>query len=736
MGPFDNIEPALIGSGSNINFLTVAAMVADTGLALGDFVSVEDYATGNNSGVLFFKVVAAGTGTADGGSFIDLPNTTPALQAKQNFPPQITVKMFGAKGDDSTDDTTALVNADAAAIDTALIWPSGAYIHTAQIVIKSHWIAQSRDSVTLKAQGADATGFQSLGTELTPAQVRWGNGAGGKTKLIHGINFTTDGIEDLSNVAESSIGAGAFIGGNSNARFVHCRFTAPNDNGSHSSTLGYSIHFDDNAGTLNGILVGAQFENCLWEDTPRCLHLNTTTDDIKFQNCRFLNTGTALKSSRWPIFIAANANVTFDTYYMNFTNYDTVNWTSDRESWIFCGAFGPHMFKGGFVEDISVGNTADTNNFKWIWAFGSNAQCIDSIDGLTVNWGSTDLRALISVTEANSTNTTFTRDLSFKNITCRTNLSNNIVPPSLMDIFMSTENAGFDKYNITFDNVDVFPNLYTWNNDSSLTTVDGVDGPKLIGTHRGKRYNSTTKSATGKAITGATQANPCVITATSHGYVEADTGDKIYITDVAGMVELNDLAYTMTYVDANSFSIGVDSSAFTAYTSGGFSTRIQDYPTDLETVWVDSGSFRISSAGAGTPTEADYGSTRYRCWSMGNGSVMALTANVGINTNRCSKWIAKIYWTNLAGGSGNVAWQIFGLATASGDSVDAAGTGWTEIVAALGDDVLNITPDAQTQEIVWRQGELLSLRVIRDTTSDTLANAVGLIGVMLEPVTP
>lgn len=78
------------------DFVTVAAMVADTLLVLNDSISVEDYATGNNSGVLFFTVVASGAGTPDGGQFIDLPNTTPPLQAKQIFPTVIQVKSFGA----------------------------------------------------------------------------------------------------------------------------------------------------------------------------------------------------------------------------------------------------------------------------------------------------------------------------------------------------------------------------------------------------------------------------------------------------------------------------------------------------------------------------------------------------------------------------------------------------------------------------------------------------------------
>lgn len=69
-----------------------------------------------------------------------------------------------------------------------------------------------------------------------------------------------------------------------------------------------------------------------------------------------------------------------------------------------------------------------------------------------------------------------------------------------------------------------------------------------------------------KTITGATQANPGVITAVAHGY---STGTRVPIASVVGMTQLNGNTYTITVVDADHFSIGVDTTAFTAYSSGG-----------------------------------------------------------------------------------------------------------------------------------------------------------------------
>lgn len=77
-----------------------------SGVTIGDTVVVEDYAPGNNSGVLFFKVVATGTGVHDGGRYIDLPTLN--LQFEQNFKLPISSKAYGCKADRVKDDTVQL----------------------------------------------------------------------------------------------------------------------------------------------------------------------------------------------------------------------------------------------------------------------------------------------------------------------------------------------------------------------------------------------------------------------------------------------------------------------------------------------------------------------------------------------------------------------------------------------------------------------------------------------------
>lgn len=72
-------------------------------------------------------------------------------------------------------------------------------------------------------------------------------------------------------------------------------------------------------------------------------------------------------------------------------------------------------------------------------------------------------------------------------------------------------------------------------------------------------------------ITGATAADPVVISATSHGYA---AGDEVYIEDVVGMTELNDRHFIVANPNANDFELqGEDGSAHTAYVSGGTAKR-------------------------------------------------------------------------------------------------------------------------------------------------------------------
>lgn len=80
-----------------------------------------------------------------------------------------------------------------------------------------------------------------------------------------------------------------------------------------------------------------------------------------------------------------------------------------------------------------------------------------------------------------------------------------------------------------------------------------------------------------KAITGATQANPGVLTVAAHGYAN---GDWVAIAAVNGMTQLNGQTYVVANAAANTFQIAdvfgnnIDTTGFGAYTGGGTASRI------------------------------------------------------------------------------------------------------------------------------------------------------------------
>lgn len=79
------------------------------------------------------------------------------------------------------------------------------------------------------------------------------------------------------------------------------------------------------------------------------------------------------------------------------------------------------------------------------------------------------------------------------------------------------------------------------------------------------------------AITGATQAFPCVITVVGNNFI---TGDTIFVAGVVGMTQLNDRYFIVGGVSGSAvtltdiFGNNVDSTTYTAYSSAGTAARL------------------------------------------------------------------------------------------------------------------------------------------------------------------
>ncbi|KKB13800.1 hypothetical protein VE25_00040 [Devosia geojensis] len=94
-----------------------------------------------------------------------------------------------------------------------------------------------------------------------------------------------------------------------------------------------------------------------------------------------------------------------------------------------------------------------------------------------------------------------------------------------------------------------------------------ITGPTAI-------TNVAWADGTAKGITGATRANPVVITSNNHGF---QNGDRVFIAGVRGMTNINDRVFTVANRATNTFALqGIDGrnyGAFQSYTPAGTATR-------------------------------------------------------------------------------------------------------------------------------------------------------------------
>lgn len=85
-----------------------------------------------------------------------------------------------------------------------------------------------------------------------------------------------------------------------------------------------------------------------------------------------------------------------------------------------------------------------------------------------------------------------------------------------------------------------------------------------------------------KTITAATQANPCVVTSAAHGY---SIGNWVFISGIVGMTQLNGRYFIITATTTNTFTlanlnnVAINSTGYTAYTSGGTVQRVYTIST-------------------------------------------------------------------------------------------------------------------------------------------------------------
>ena len=81
-----------------------------------------------------------------------------------------------------------------------------------------------------------------------------------------------------------------------------------------------------------------------------------------------------------------------------------------------------------------------------------------------------------------------------------------------------------------------------------------------------------------KTITAITKAAHAQVTATGHGF---SVGDFLIIYGIVGMTQLNErIVQVYSVVDANNFTLTIDSTAFSVYTSGGSAGKAEVFNDD------------------------------------------------------------------------------------------------------------------------------------------------------------
>lgn len=225
-------------------------------------------------------------------------------------------------------------------------------------------------------------------------------------------------------------------------------------------------------------------------------------------------------------------------------------------------------------------------------------------------------------------------------------------------------------------------------------------------------------------ITGITKANPGVLS-----YAGSDTyanGDKVFVTGVGGMVEVNNRTFTVANVNAgaNTFELsGVNTTTFTTYTSGGTVAEIYEIatPYTLADLFDANGALRLKFAQSADvlyiahPSYAPRKLTRtgHTSWTL---TTIAFTDGPYLNTNATTTTLT----LGATSGSGVslTASAVTGINGGAGFAASDIGRvvrikhsnlwGWGTISAFTSTTVVSIdisrTFGATTATVDWRLG--------------------------------
>lgn len=160
------------------------------------------------------------------------------------------------------------------------------------------------------------------------------------------------------------------------------------------------------------------------------------------------------------------------------------------------------------------------------------------------------------------------------------------------------ENRGLPTYAIYGGGYPTISPPYTDTSTANLMTLGSATGMPVTMQHGEvvtARIGAGLVRAAQKTVSAITKANPGVVTATAHGF---NTGDTVVFVIGSGMTQLDHWNLTATVIDANTFSIGIDTTSFTTFASG----TVQEY---VSLNVGARGSFPVVATDGSTPLAAN-----------------------------------------------------------------------------------------------------------------------------------
>lgn len=386
---------------------TLADALADPDARLDAGFTVLNYYSDSNDDMMFFKWVSSGTGTPDGGSYIN--HSSLPLQAKQNFRKErVTVWQFGASRTNYTNNHTVFLTAMAYAKNNNIRTVSlGTGVFTTE---QRTTIPTSLSS--MEVTGENKTSPHQQGSDYPQSTWQWaGVNTGGVERVIEcdapWVNFYGFGVRNIGQARDFLLFTGNAIGSRFNA------FTAILATGTNQFTrslihtnvdIGYGvldnirvqgaapivIDIDQGGATgMTPIMFGDRcfFETVQGKGPMTVLRIvNTEIDEVIFDGCTFNQPADELTIVDTTTSAAANS--IFNLVLNN------IEW--DKESGV--GAVTDVALKLKNVRNISIRDlTANFNGVQhWATLVNSNLTVCES------NYGRA---CTISVFDLDSTST-------------------------------------------------------------------------------------------------------------------------------------------------------------------------------------------------------------------------------------------------------------------------------------------------------------------------------------------